>query len=233
MYRKLGVMVVTGWLLGEVGTSLGYSLDQVKVEWWTGSGVNRVLLVVDFWPYNEDADSFAFGYRFNASQITGLQLLDAVAAAGQGFSYSQTYGFVTDIWYVKDGQVYHTGYNWPLSYWSYWLSEDWGESWEYSGVGAGQRILFDGDTDGWLALPGDDYTSQPVTPLLPEVLTGDVNCDGLVDFHDINPFVVLIVSPAAWQAAYPDCPMLNGDINLDGSVNFGDINPFVTLITGP
>jgi len=61
---------------------------------------------------------------------------------------------------------------------------------------------------------------------------GDVNCDGLVDFGDINPFVLLLSNPALWKDRYPGCPFLNGDVNQDGEVNMGDINPFVTLLTG-
>ena len=60
---------------------------------------------------------------------------------------------------------------------------------------------------------------------------GDVNCDGSVNFADINPFVLLLSNPSAWQDAYPGCPLLNGDINTDGSVNFSDINPFVHLLS--
>jgi hypothetical protein len=62
-------------------------------------------------------------------------------------------------------------------------------------------------------------------------LTGDLNCDGSVNFGDINPFVLALSDPAAWQAAYPGCPPENGDINLDGAVDFGDINPFVALLS--
>ncbi len=64
------------------------------------------------------------------------------------------------------------------------------------------------------------------------LLVGDLNCDGTVDFGDINPFVLRLGDPAAYQAAYPDCPAANGDINGDGSVDFGDINPFIALLTG-
>ncbi len=62
------------------------------------------------------------------------------------------------------------------------------------------------------------------------LLPGDLNCDGSVDFGDINPFVLRLSDPAAYQVAYPNCPDANGDINGDGSVDFGDINPFVTLL---
>jgi hypothetical protein len=65
-----------------------------------------------------------------------------------------------------------------------------------------------------------------------QVRTGDLNCDGTVDFGDINPFVLVLTDAAAWQAAYPGCPIANGDINSDGSVDFGDINPFVALLSG-
>ena len=61
---------------------------------------------------------------------------------------------------------------------------------------------------------------------------GDLNCDHAVDFGDINPFVLALTDPAAWQTAYPDCPLANGDVNADGTFDFGDINPFVVLLTG-
>jgi len=63
-------------------------------------------------------------------------------------------------------------------------------------------------------------------------LRGDLNCDSVVDFGDINPFVLLLSDRAAWQATYPDCPLVNGDINVDGAVDFADINPFVALLAG-
>ena len=64
-------------------------------------------------------------------------------------------------------------------------------------------------------------------------LIGDLNCDRVVNFGDINPFVLYLSSFSAWQAAYPGCPAVNGDINQDGTFpSFGDINPFVTLLSG-
>jgi hypothetical protein len=66
-------------------------------------------------------------------------------------------------------------------------------------------------------------------------LLGDLNCDGSVNFGDINPFVLYLSNFATWQAAYPGCPATNGDVNGDGTygqASFGDINPFVALLTG-
>jgi hypothetical protein len=228
------VVLIAGCLALWTGSAArAYQVEDLRIEWWTGTGGSRVLLVVDFWPYNGQDDSFAFGYSFDQPEITGLELLEALQAAELGFSYAETAGFLTDIWYVKDGIVYHTGSDWPNSYWSYWLSSDNGESWEYSPIGAGGRILHHGDTDGWLALPGDDWTSQPVTPLVPPTIVGDLNCDGLLSFGDINPFVLALTNPAAYYVQYPDCNRLNADINGDRHVDFRDINPFVTLLSHP
>ena len=79
---------------------------------------------------------------------------------------------------------------------------------------------------------GDNRPCEPN----PCICVGDLNCDGLVDFGDINPFVLYLSNPSGWQATYPACPMLNGDINGDGTYggsSFGDINPFVVLLSTP
>jgi hypothetical protein len=227
--HRIVAAIVGCCLLTGGTTSWAYPLDQVRVEWWTGTGAHKVLLVVDFWPGDGQADSFAFGYRFATAEITGAQLLAGIGAANQGFSYAIVGGFVNDIWYVKSGETYHGTYDWPASYPSYWLSADQGQTWTYSSFGLESRILHDGDTDGWLFLPEDDLTSEPVTPLV-YTMRGDMNCDGSFNFVDITPFVTALTNPAQYAEAFPDCPILNGDINGDGTVNFGDINPFIALM---
>ncbi len=61
---------------------------------------------------------------------------------------------------------------------------------------------------------------------------GDLNCDGTVEFGDINPFVLALANAVQYASAYPDCDINTGDINGDGLVDFGDINPFVALLVG-
>jgi hypothetical protein len=61
----------------------------------------------------------------------------------------------------------------------------------------------------------------------------DANCDGAVNFDDINAFVVALSGEAGYLATFPACDWLcNCDINLDGAVNFDDINPFVACLSG-
>jgi hypothetical protein len=58
----------------------------------------------------------------------------------------------------------------------------------------------------------------------------DLNCDGFVDFDDINPFVTALVGRTGYEAQYPLCRWLNGDIDGNGAVDFDDINPFVACL---
>ncbi|MBK9128237.1 MAG: dienelactone hydrolase family protein [Phycisphaerales bacterium] len=59
---------------------------------------------------------------------------------------------------------------------------------------------------------------------------GDLNCDGVVSFDDIDAFVIALSGEAAYAAAYPDCQWLRADCDCDGAVTFDDIDPFVRQI---
>lgn len=66
----------------------------------------------------------------------------------------------------------------------------------------------------------------------PQILTGDLNCDGSVNNFDIDAFVLRLVDESAYRTAYPMCNEMNGDANHDGIVNNFDIDAFVHLILG-
>ncbi len=79
----------------------------------------------------------------------------------------------------------------------------------------------------------NDYEFTLDSLAVQTAVTGDVNCDGSVDFADINSFVEYLSNFATWQATYVDCPPQNGDINGDGIYpSFADINSFVALLSG-
>ncbi len=96
----------------------------------------------------------------------------------------------------------------------------------------------------WAQLPADsgvrevyqaEKASWPFSPLPPLYAVGDMNCDGAVNFDDINPFILYLSNFGAWQADFPNCPPVVGDINGDGTYgqgSLGDINPFVALLSG-
>ncbi len=61
---------------------------------------------------------------------------------------------------------------------------------------------------------------------------GDLNCDLVVDGRDIAPFVMGSLDPAAYEAAYPDCPWSNADMNCDAAVDATDIFFFLECLLG-
>ena len=57
----------------------------------------------------------------------------------------------------------------------------------------------------------------------PEIILGDCNLDGVVDFFDISPFIGSITT---------DSFLAQADVNQDGSIDFFDIAPFIDILTG-
>ncbi len=93
-----------------------------------------------------------------------------------------------------------------------------------------------GEKTGTITIHATGATeTERVVTVMGEVLavsyaTGDTNCDGFVNFFDIDSFVLAVTNPAAYEAAYPDCDLLLADCNGDGTVDFFDIDAFVALI---
>jgi hypothetical protein len=90
------------------------------------------------------------------------------------------------------------------------------------GTGLGWTEIWDG---------GAQFFDVLVTEPGSDDLVGDTNCDGAVDFFDIDPFVTALVSgQGTWEAEF-DCDFVTvNDINGDGNVDFFDIDPFVGLL---
>ncbi len=60
----------------------------------------------------------------------------------------------------------------------------------------------------------------------------DANCDGSVNFFDIDAFLLAVLDPAAFAAQYPTCETPNADVNRDGRIDFFDIDPFLACLFG-
>jgi hypothetical protein len=105
------------------------------------------------------------------------------------------------------------------------------------------------DRDGlarYVDAPGVPDTGRGTAPLIdmgayeygatanlpPGPWPGDLNCDGAIDFDDIDPFVLALSDPATYHVLYPDCDILNTDCNNDGAINFDDIDLFVAILSG-
>ena len=115
-----------------------------------------------------------------------------------------------------------------------WYTMDWGGGSASTGgsfsLGGtiGQHDAGQPMTGGSYSLTGGFWPGLASAP----GMVGDLNCDGLVNNFDINPFVVALSDPALYMELYPGCDIMNADINGDGLVNNFDINPFVELLAG-
>jgi hypothetical protein len=72
----------------------------------------------------------------------------------------------------------------------------------------------------------DDGGCAQTTPSMCATLIGDANCDGRIDFDDIDPFVALLSG-----GTIPGCPRGDGDCNRDGVIDFNDIDPFIEILS--
>lgn len=84
-------------------------------------------------------------------------------------------------------------------------------------------------------LTGYQFAFTVGCALDPPDCAGDANCDGFVNFRDIDFFVAgMNDNVAAWEDLFwpsvPCCPFDNCDANGDGFVNFRDIDPLVALM---
>ncbi len=69
----------------------------------------------------------------------------------------------------------------------------------------------------------------------PEVCSGDSNCDGAINWRDIDYFIAgMNDNESGWQAMFatgaPTCLFANNDVNGDGTVNWRDIDPLIALM---
>ncbi len=77
----------------------------------------------------------------------------------------------------------------------------------------------------------DQNFDQVAAPTVPSECPGDVDCDGDVDFFDIDPFVAKLGCPGSDpEGCSTGCPWENADVDNDGDVDFFDIDPFVGVL---
>lgn len=128
------------------------------VTFWTGSGTNAAVLVVDFQD-GTGSSSHAWGYRFDGT-TTGEEILNAVAAADPAFTLTIGGGFLSDINYGT-----YEGIGGSPDYWSTWSGTNLG-NWAMN-MGIGTEVA-DGD------LFGCSYTdfSPALRPYYPMAASG-------------------------------------------------------------
>jgi hypothetical protein len=102
-------------------------------------------------------------------------------------------------------------------------------SWDPDGGGPRSAVLVAGGSFTMAGgLPGPFISAAGVCAIVS--MPGDLNCDGIVNNFDIDPFVLALTNPAGYAAVFPNCNLANADINGDGAINNFDIDPFVACL---
>lgn len=94
----------------------------------------------------------------------------------------------------------------------------------YLVVPAETQLRFDFELAGMLGEFDEVMTSY-------DVLLGDMNVDGDVDFDDIAPFILALQDPLQYAATYGIEPVVFGDMDNDRLVDFDDIPLFIDALT--
>jgi hypothetical protein len=147
----------------------------VEIEYWTGTGTNEALMVVDW----QREKSLAFGYRWYDSVMAG-DMFDAVDEAsakfykewvsGEGDSaiFGIGYDMDNDGFSKNDaGDYYEEGW-FENGFWAEVLSNN-GQSWDW-GNGIRSDYLYNGTWVGFSWSPEFAY-SDPNPPIIPEPTT--------------------------------------------------------------
>jgi hypothetical protein len=85
-------------------------------------------------------------------------------------------------------------------------------------------------TGGDFELVGGFWVVASLTPGPCPGAHGDANCDGTVDFFDIDPFLMALFNPPLYAATYCSGDVCAADANDDGTVDFFDIDPFLNCL---
>lgn len=85
----------------------------------------------------------------------------------------------------------------------------------------------------WARAPGESATTRwdyIRFGVIPDAEPADVNCDGMINLFDVDPFILALFDPTAYAATYPNCDPSLADLNRNGVIEFFDIDPFVACV---
>lgn len=117
----------------------------VAVPIEVGTGQNSAGLYVEW----QDGYSAEFLVKFDEPTISGLGLFDVVQSQSTLTTLRSDFGwgvFIDGIAY--DGHS-NSGYGGGENWWHYWIKND-GQNWQSPAFGAADRVLYNGDMDGWV-----------------------------------------------------------------------------------
>lgn len=140
--------------VGQAGADV-VSVSPISV----GSGADTAYVQVEWADQHSEVYAVHFGST-PADTIDGISALQIIDAALPSFSVdvqSFVFGGVTSSFVngITSGSHTNSGYDaGTFSYWSYWNRDTDADAWTLAAAGASDRLLSDGNWDGWYYSPG-------------------------------------------------------------------------------
>ena len=159
LQKKMMVLVMIGFL-----SLSAVALWAVPVN--VGSGTNAVMVYIE-WSDNYVTE---FLVAFDTVTITGLEAFDIIEAdtAVPPISDPLTtvrgdFGFGVFIDGISQGVHSDIGYGGGENWWHFWIKDSGQGSWASPAFGVADRILSDGDSDGWVYGHAAAPAPEPMT----------------------------------------------------------------------
>ncbi len=129
-------------------------------EFTVGSGQNIAGLYIEW----NDSYIAQFTVRFDSPSITGLNLFDIVEAGLGLTTVRETYGTSVFIGGISFNGHSDIGYGGGENWWHQWIKNG-QAAWDW-GSGVSERVLNDGDSDGWIYGRAGAPVPEPVSIVL-------------------------------------------------------------------
>ena len=174
--------------------------------------------------YGIDPDNFDLGAFFNGNDVLAL-FLGPATGDGSDATLVDVYGVIgvdgeEEEWVHIDSYAFRIPNVMAAS--SIFDATEW--------TIPGPNSLETGDDEEERALIVAKTT--PGTHQFTAALLGDMDCDGDVDFDDIDDFVLGLNDAADYESQYGVPPSVKGDVDGDNDLDFDDITGFVDLLSG-
>jgi hypothetical protein len=147
MFRRRIYRSTTGLFVAATTLMLTAAAAALPIQARVGSGDATASILVEF----DSGDEFLFEVSFaSATPTSGLDLMKVIDAEVAGFDIVLLdFGFgefVDGISFLGND---NSGFDPPDGWWHYWTGDPQNGQWTESQVGAGDRLIGDGDWDGW------------------------------------------------------------------------------------
>ncbi len=126
-----------------------------------GSGANVAHSVINF----GDGAVYTFDVFFDGS-TTGIGLFDVIEANTSLVTARQVFAFGTFIDGISFDGHSDIGYAGGENWWHYWTKDSGQSTWTAAGFGPSDRVVHNGDSDGWVYGRATEPVPEPVSIML-------------------------------------------------------------------